>query len=325
MDGSAPSKTDGDRYRPPYRRTGAHILVVDDDAAICRLVTRMLSEAGHRCASAGDARLAEAQLAAGAFDLVLCDIAMPGDSGLELLARVKARDPEMAIVMLTGMDSPQTAHLAFTLGADGYLLKPFDKNELLIQVAGALQRRVLEAENRHYREQLETTVDQRTAQLQKANARLKENEAAVKAKARELRDMNTALEVLLKKSEAVKGELEKHLSANTRKVIQPYLRKIAALGLTRRQLAYMELVESTLNRMVSPMIRHLDTLDTPLTPAELEVAHLIRQGRRTKEIADMLHLSVNTILTHRYHIRKKLGLLGKKANLYTALHQLQNQ
>ncbi|MBR9981862.1 MAG: response regulator, partial [Desulfatitalea sp.] len=253
------------------------------------------------------------------------DIAMPGDSGLELLARVKARDPEMAIVMLTGMDSPQTAHLAFTLGADGYLLKPFDKNELLIQVAGALQRRVLEAENRHYREQLETTVDQRTAQLQKANARLKENEAAVKAKARELRDMNTALEVLLKKSEAVKGELEKHLSANTRKVIQPYLRKIAALGLTRRQLAYMELVESTLNRMVSPMIRHLDTLDTPLTPAELEVAHLIRQGRRTKEIADMLHLSVNTILTHRYHIRKKLGLLGKKANLYTALHQLQNQ
>jgi DNA-binding NtrC family response regulator len=82
----------------------------------------MLSEAGHRCESAADARLAEAQLSAGAFDLVLCDIAMPGDSGLELLARVKARDPEMAIVMITGMDSPQTAHLAFTLGADGYLL-----------------------------------------------------------------------------------------------------------------------------------------------------------------------------------------------------------
>ena len=108
-------------------------------------------------------------------------------------------------------------------------------------------------------------------------------------------------------------------------MIQPYLRKIAVLGLTRQQRAYMELVESTLNRMVSPMIRHLDALDTPLTPSELEVAHLIRQGRRTKEIADMLHLSANTILTHRYHIRKKLGLLGKKANLYTALHQLHDQ
>lgn len=316
--GNAVRRPDG-----PIRTGGARILLVDDDPAICRLVTRMLAAAGHHCKSAGDARAAEALMAQTAFDLILCDITLPGDSGLDLLDRIKADDPDMAIVMLTGLDSLQTAQLAFTLGADGYLLKPFDKNELLIQVAGALQRRALTTENRLYREQLESLVAQRTAQLQAANARLIENEAALKAKAVELQDINTALEVLLKRSEAVKIELEQHLSANTRKVVQPYLRKIAALGLTRQQQAYMDLVQDALSRMVSPMIRHLDGLQAPLTPAEMEVAHLIRQGRRTKEIADLLHLSVNTIITHRYRIRKKLGLLGKKTSLYAALQQLE--
>lgn len=318
--GNAVRRPDG-----PIHTGGARILLVDDDPSICRLVTRMLAAAGHHCKSAADARAAEALMAQTAFDLVLCDITLPGDSGLDLLDRIKADDPDMAIVMLTGLDSLQTAQLAFTLGADGYLLKPFDKNELLIQVAGALQRRALTTENRLYREQLESLVAQRTTQLQAANARLIENEAALKAKAVELQDINTALEVLLKRSEAVKIELEQHLSANTRKVVQPYLRKIAALGLTRQQQAYMDLVQDALSRMVSPLLRHLDGLQVPLTPAEMEVAHLIRQGRRTKEIAELLHLSVNTIVTHRYRIRKKLGLLGKKTNLHVALQGLEKQ
>ena len=108
---------------------------------------------------------AREQLQQEPFDLALVDVNMPGVSGLDLVRYVADKHPKTATVMVTGVDDRQVANTAIELGAYGYLIKPFEPNELLINVANALRRRDLEADNRAHRERLEQMVKARTSQL----------------------------------------------------------------------------------------------------------------------------------------------------------------
>ena len=147
---------------------GECVLCVDDDETVRRLIGRMLEAAGLRCAYAGTVEEARGLLAAQPFALVLCDINLPGSSGLELLAELTPRSPEVATVMVTGRDDPELAGETLEGGAFGYLTKPFSRNALLIEVRNALHRRRLELERRDYELLLEETVARRTAQLRRA-------------------------------------------------------------------------------------------------------------------------------------------------------------
>ena len=89
---------------------------------------------------------------------MLCDIKMPGRSGIELLSELTADFPDLAVVMTTGVDDPRIADVAFDFGAFGYVIKPFDTNELLISLAGALKRRELESAQRGHVRTLEQTI-----------------------------------------------------------------------------------------------------------------------------------------------------------------------
>ena len=122
------------------------VLVVDDDATFLRSLVRLAGAAGYRCeaaASAAEARTALEDLA-GEVDVVLCDIQMPGETGLALLSSLVADHPDLAVVMMTGLTDPETAARAVEIGADGYLVKPFDRTELLVAIATAVRRRSLE-------------------------------------------------------------------------------------------------------------------------------------------------------------------------------------
>jgi putative two-component system response regulator len=144
------------------------VLVVDDDAVFRRLLQVQLEGAGYRCATATDAADARDVLGRQAFDLVLCDLHMPGESGIDLLADVLARDPDLAAIVVSGEDDPATADAAARVGVWGYMVKPFGEKQLLINVANALRERTLRIENRAYREHLEVLVDERTAALDDA-------------------------------------------------------------------------------------------------------------------------------------------------------------
>jgi diguanylate cyclase (GGDEF)-like protein len=147
-------------------RAGARILVVEDDPSVSRTVTRLLQTHGHACVAAGNAVEARQRLAEdGQFELVLCDVTMPGESGLELTRDILAEHPDLAVVMVTGIDDPALAETALDSGAYGYVTKPFTHNELLINVANALVRRGLELENRAHRDRLEHLVANRTVAL----------------------------------------------------------------------------------------------------------------------------------------------------------------
>ncbi|HKI90662.1 MAG TPA: HD domain-containing phosphohydrolase [Gaiellaceae bacterium] len=148
--------------------SGESILCVDDDVHVRRLIERMIAAAGYRCVSVGSVDEARRLLAGGRFVLVLCDINLPGRSGLVLLAELAGRAPEVATLMVTGRDEPELADATIQQGAYGYVTKPFSQNALLIEVANALHRRRLELERRMYEIRLEETVAERTAELEEA-------------------------------------------------------------------------------------------------------------------------------------------------------------
>jgi len=148
--------------------SGETILCVDDDTHVQRLIKRMLAAAGHPCVCAGSVEEAREVLGGDRFALVLCDINLPGRSGLVLLEELAGRAPEVATLMVTGRDEPELADATIERGAYGYVTKPFSQNELLIDVANALHRRGLEIERRTYESRLEEIVAQRTSELEEA-------------------------------------------------------------------------------------------------------------------------------------------------------------
>lgn len=142
------------------------ILIVDDDETVRSMLTRMLSRHGYECEPVASGAAAREALAKAEFDIALCDLNMPGESGLELVEHVASRHPETATIMVTGADDSDIAEKALALGTYGYVIKPFYNNELLINIANALRRRRLEMESRRDRESLEAAVRQRTSELE---------------------------------------------------------------------------------------------------------------------------------------------------------------
>lgn len=143
------------------------VLVIDDDPQVRAVLTRLLARANYDCITAANATEARRALAGRPFALALCDVNLPDGSGLELVDTIGRDHPDTAVVMVTGSDDPAVAAVAAARGAYGYVIKPFGRNELLINASNALRRRDLEAENAHHRERLEELVAARTAELRR--------------------------------------------------------------------------------------------------------------------------------------------------------------
>ncbi|MCP4682012.1 MAG: response regulator [Desulfobacterales bacterium] len=150
----------------------AKILIVDDEENVRKLTGEMLKVNGYECALAADASEARKCLEEDNFELILCDIQMPGESGLDLIRYALTEHPETAAVMVTATDDPTVADVALEIGAYDYITKPFGINVVLVSVANALRRRQLELDNRAYSEKLEHMVAERTAALQESVERL---------------------------------------------------------------------------------------------------------------------------------------------------------
>jgi cyclic di-GMP phosphodiesterase len=149
--------------------SAAQLLVIDDEAAVQDLLTRWLRDAGYACARASSAAAGWAHLQKHAVDLVTLDIRMPGESGLDLLDRIKPTFPDVAVLMLTGEGDTTKAIRALTRGACGYLIKPIAPEELVVQVGNGLERRRLLIENREYTERLEERVREQTRAIRLAH------------------------------------------------------------------------------------------------------------------------------------------------------------
>jgi PAS domain S-box-containing protein len=170
------------------------------------------------------------------------------------------------------------------------------------------------------RKMAEQALNRAKAELE---IKVKERTSEVAAKAHELEHFNTALKTLLKQREADKEELEESLLTNVRNLIVPYLEKLKMTRLRHDQAICVSILESHIADIISPFVRRLSQNFERLAPAEIRIAKMIRDGKTTKEMANLLHLSEFTVQKHRQRIRAKLDLRNNKINLRSYLETLQ--
>jgi len=198
------------------------------------------------------------------------------------------------------------------------------------------ERKDMESRMKKYQDQLEVLVRERTSKLEKAVDSLKleikerkKSESALRERERELsraqqnlEEMNTTLKVMIKQVAEDKEQSEQLIISNIKFSVLPYLEKLKNSGLRGTQLTYCCEVESHLKELSSSFVKMLSSDYIGLSPTEIQVASLIREGKSSKDIAKILNISVYTVTSHRYHIRKKIGMKGTVTNLRSYLLSL---
>jgi PAS domain-containing protein/DNA-binding CsgD family transcriptional regulator len=193
------------------------------------------------------------------------------------------------------------------------------------------KRSEIALQNAH--DELEQRVEERTMDLlqfseslkteiverKEAEKKLRKRERELKMKSSNLQEVNTAMKVLLDQREQDRREVEETVMNNVKELLAPYLERLKKTKLTDVQLAHVRVLETNLDNIISPFLKTLHSRHLNLTPKEIRVASLIKEGRTTKEIAELLGMSVAAVDFHRNNIRKKLGLRNKKANLVSHL------
>jgi PAS domain S-box-containing protein len=169
-----------------------------------------------------------------------------------------------------------------------------DYNGIVASVRDITERRRVLEELRRSHEQLEEKVRERTENLE---------------------EMNTALRVLLQGREEDKLSHEDKILANVNELVLPYLDRLKTTRLDERQRSSVAIIEATLKDIVAPFAGKTASRNLSLTPAEIQIANLIKHGMTAKEIAGITSLSPRTIECHRASIRRKLGLINRKVNL----------
>ena len=334
--------------------TPIRILYLEDDKGLARLMQRKMNREGYDLDTAHDGLEGLAILERQSYDVLLVDHKMPGASGLEVIRRLATGRRLPPTVMVTGAGDETTAVEAMKLGAGDYVVKDTAGGYLELMplvVEKILNRKRLvdakekaEREMRQAYEKLEKLVYERTEELLKANNALTqevgerrraevmlrdahenlerlvaERTAELEVKTANLEELNMALNVLLKKREDDRRDLEDNFIHNVKNLILPYLDKLKSTELSARHKIYIEILESNIDQIASPLARKLSSRYFNLTPTEIRVASLVKRDKTTKEIAEAFHVSEGAIIYHRHNIRKKLGLNNKKINLRTYL------
>ncbi|HHP7234281.1 MAG TPA: PAS domain S-box protein [Desulfobacterales bacterium] len=160
---------------------------------------------------------------------------------------------------------------------------------------------------------LDTTV------RKKAVEKLKRREQDLEIQSKKLEETNTALKVILRQRNAESEELKKNMHFNVEKLIMPYLDELAVYQANSRCSAFLQTIKENLREITAPHIRIFSSQYEKLSPRQVEVINLVRQGKTSKEISEILGVSKAAVDFHRNNIRKKLQLNHKKINLRTYL------
>jgi PAS domain S-box-containing protein len=157
------------------------------------------------------------------------------------------------------------------------------------------------------------------SERKQAEKTLQAKDRTMQRQAQSLEEVNTALKVLLEQREKEKIELKEELLVNIKKSIFPYIEKLEARRLDEDAQTYTSIIKSNLKDVISPLANTLSSKYFELTPSEIQIADLVKEGKTSKDIASMLNISPKAVSFHRGNLRKKLGLSNKKINLRTYL------
>jgi DNA-binding CsgD family transcriptional regulator len=147
-------------------------------------------------------------------------------------------------------------------------------------------------------------------------------EHQVQARTQRLEEANTALKVLMEHRDSTKQQLAENVAAGVNTLLRPYMQRIQEMGLTPAQQDLMDVLERHVDELTRPLPMRLTDRYSGITPREIEVAAMIRNGKNSEEIALALMISKSAVAFHRQNLRRKLGLQGKKTTLRLILQEL---
>jgi DNA-binding NarL/FixJ family response regulator len=286
-------------------RRELHILILEDVTTDAELIQDELREAGMVFTPSWVKDKVSYVKALDEFspDIILSDYSLPSFDGLSALKLAVKSCPDVPFIFVSGALGEETAIELLKQGATDYVLK-----SRLSRLGPAVSRALQEAKERKERKM--------------ATEELKKREQALKLKSRGLEEANTALKVLLQHREEDKTTLEEQVLTNVRKLVLPYLENLKHLHLNENQAAQVKIVEDNLKKIVSPFLRNLSSSYLELTPREIQVANLVKEGKTTKEMTEILNISATAVDFHRKNLRSKFGIKNKKTNLMAFLSSL---
>ncbi|MFV0348715.1 MAG: response regulator [Halodesulfovibrio sp.] len=298
-----------------------NILIVEDERLVALSIKEILLSEGYAvCGIARSTKNAMEVLAECSPDLALMDIKIKGNpDGIDLAIKLK-KDFGIPSVFLTAYSDNSLLERAKSAEPLGYILKPFKQSDILSAVKMAVHRSVEDRKREQKSREMEEEVAARTEMLDKEMATREIAEKELQQKSDYLHDANKALKNLLEARDAEKRALEESILVNIKKYVMPYVEMIRSQTSDAAVLETVDFLEDALQKAVSPAAKSLFAKYLDLTPQESRIADLIRQGKKTKDIADILNLAPSSISTHRYSIRRKLGLLNSSTNLETFLN-----
>jgi len=151
---------------------------------------------------------------------------------------------------------------------------------------------------------------------------LRQSKQCLEEQKKNLEEANIALKVLLRQRGEDKQELEQKVLSNIKNLVLPYIEKLKRAPLRAKDKAIIDIVENQLIEVISPLLQKLSSLNIMLTPQEMQVASLVKDGKSSKEIADILTVSETTVHFHRKNLRHKFGLKNQSTNLRSYLMSL---
>lgn len=271
------------------------ILILEDVPSDAELVEDELREGGVNFVSrrVADRQAFIKELAEFSPELVLSDYSLPGFDGQSALKIVMGQYPDIPFIFVSGALGEELAIELLKKGATDYVLK-----DRLSRLVPAVERALKEQAERNERKKAQNELLEKSKSLEEANI---------------------ALKVLLQHREEDRKAMEDNIITNVKQLVVPYIDKLKMLKLNKNQLAYVKMIEDNLQDIISPFLRSLTIEHANFTPREIQITSLVKEGKTTKEITEILNISATAVDFHRKNIRVKLGIKNKKTNLHSYL------
>ncbi|MFH1836521.1 MAG: response regulator [Candidatus Omnitrophota bacterium] len=287
------------------------LLLVEDDEDFGNALFLRLIKNGFEVVTALSAEKALALSEKENFDIIVADIKLPGMNGLEFLSCIREKNNDIPVILLTGYANIESAAEAIKLNAADYLLKPLEGiDELLNPIHKALHGYDLSRKNKH----LTDTLRSKIKELEASGEELRVQKLSLEQK-------NSALRELLEQIEIEKERIKNDIHLNLDKLVMPILMKLEKRA-TSLEIKHIKLLRKNLDELALSFGRKITEESLSLSPREIEICNMIRNGLISKEISQFLNLSNQTVERHRNNIRRKLNIVNKDVNLVSFLQNL---
>jgi DNA-binding NarL/FixJ family response regulator len=279
------------------------VLIVDDDVAMCQWLETTLVSWGMRAKHVTNPLLVPDEVEKNIYNLVLLDMFVPEMRGLDLLPRLRELCPRTKVIIMMDAAEPDAAIAALRRGAFDFFEKSAPMDFLAYAVQRALHIQRMEEEHRQALADLQRRMQEPQAEV-----------ARFEALTQELKEANQAVLVLARNIEEARRDAEARLMMQIRSLLLPLIRSLRQEREMARYVAQLGTILEFIEENPESLATNA-SLVTTLSASELRIALMIKDGLTSDEIAMRLHISPETVKSHRKNIRKKLGLRGSAERL----------